>query len=128
MADASNNYVQWLESEAARLVAMERTDTETIRALLVLSCHSSPLARRFFADRLDSEALLSVSEGLVAPVIGEPLKRHCWLNGSTPETSAVKVALEPLRICCATGLTPTMAGATEMRTGALVHDWNSVVT
>ena len=72
MADASNNYgnysnydnyggyEQWLESEAARLVATGGTDTDTIRALLVLSCHSSPLARRFFADRLDSEALLGV--------------------------------------------------------------------
>ena len=60
MSDASNKYEQWLESEAARLVAMERTDTDTIRALLVLSCHSSPLARQFFADRLDSEALLGV--------------------------------------------------------------------
>ena len=75
-----------------------------------------------------SVAEVNVSEGCVAPMIGAPLKRHCWLNGSTPETLAVNVALEPLRTCCAAGLTLAMAGAIEMRTGALVHDWNAVVT
>ena len=66
MSDASNNYgnygnyKQWLESEAARLVATGRADTETVRDLLILSCHSSPLARRFFKDRLNSEELLNV--------------------------------------------------------------------
>lgn len=66
MADASNNYgnygnyEQWLESEAARLVATGGADTDTVRGLLILSCHSSPLARRFFEDRLNSEELLKV--------------------------------------------------------------------
>lgn len=63
MADASNNYgnyEQWLESEAARLVATGGADTDTVRGLLILSCHSSPLARRFFKDRLNSEELLNV--------------------------------------------------------------------
>ena len=63
MATASE-YKQWRESEAARLLATGRTDTDTVRELLVLSCHSSPLARQFFEDRLESEELLNVLLGL----------------------------------------------------------------
>lgn len=64
MAEASSDYERWRESEAARLVGTGRADTDTVRELLVLACHSSPVARRFFEDRLDSEELLGVLLGL----------------------------------------------------------------
>lgn len=57
-------YEQWRESEAARLLATGRADTDTIRELLILSCHSSPLAEQFFEDRLGSEGLLCALLGL----------------------------------------------------------------
>jgi len=59
-----SDYERWRESEATRLVATGRLDTDTVRELLVLSCHSSPLARRFFEERLGTEELLVVLLGL----------------------------------------------------------------
>jgi hypothetical protein len=61
---APGDYERWRESEAARLIDTGRADTDSVRELLILSCHSSPLARRFFEDRLGSEPLLSVLLGL----------------------------------------------------------------
>ena len=58
--ETPDNYTQWREAEAARLAMLGRIDTETVRGLLILSCHSSPLAHRFFEERLDNEELLSV--------------------------------------------------------------------
>jgi hypothetical protein len=66
VADSPSDRGRWQESEAARLVATGRTDTDTVRGLLILACRSSPLARRFFEDRLGSEELLSVLLGLAA--------------------------------------------------------------
>src|SRR5262245_6567165 len=53
-------YERWRESEAARLIATGCSDTDTVRELLILSCHSSPLAEQFFESRLSSEELLEV--------------------------------------------------------------------
>ena len=64
MAEAPSDYERWRESEARRLIGTGRADTDTVRELLVLSCHSSPLAEQFFEDRLGSEALLGVLLGL----------------------------------------------------------------
>jgi hypothetical protein len=63
MADRGE-YERWRESEAERLIASGRVDTDTVRELLILTCHSSPLARQFFKDRLGNEATLSVLLGL----------------------------------------------------------------
>ena len=64
MAESFGDYERWREAEAARLVATGRADTDTVRELLVLSCHSSPAARQFFETRLNSEELLGVLLGL----------------------------------------------------------------
>ncbi len=64
MLGPPSGYEQWRESEAARLIATGRADTDTVRELLILACHASPLARRFFEDRLDSKAMLGVLVGL----------------------------------------------------------------
>ena len=64
MAESLSDYERWRESEAARLIDTGRADTDTVRELLILSCHSSPLAERFFEDRLGSEPLLDVLLGL----------------------------------------------------------------
>jgi hypothetical protein len=60
MAEAPDDYERWRESEAARLIASGRADTDTVRELLILYCHSSPLAHQFFEERLGSEGLLKV--------------------------------------------------------------------
>src|SRR5438270_135269 len=64
MAEPTGNYEQWRESEAGRVLATGRTDTDIVRELLILSCHSSPLARRYFEERLGNEVLLGVLLGL----------------------------------------------------------------
>jgi hypothetical protein len=45
-------------------VASGSIDTDTVRELLILSCHSSPLAQQFFEAHLNSEELLAVLLGL----------------------------------------------------------------
>lgn len=52
------------ESKAAQLVATGSTGADTVQELLILSCHSSPLANRFFEDRLGNEGLLKTLLGL----------------------------------------------------------------
>lgn len=64
MIGEANNYERWRESEAAHLVANGQVDTDTVRELLILSCHSSPVANQFFESRLGSEELLIVLLGL----------------------------------------------------------------
>jgi hypothetical protein len=64
VAELLSDYEQRGESEAARLVALGRVDADTVRELLILSCHSSPLAEQFFEGRLGSEQLLRVLLGL----------------------------------------------------------------
>jgi hypothetical protein len=63
VVEAPGNYER-REAETARLVATGRTDADTLRELLILACHSSPQARRFFEARLGSEELLGVLLGL----------------------------------------------------------------
>ena len=53
MARATSDYERWREAEAARLVASGRIDTDAVRELLVLACHSSPVAQQFFEGRQD---------------------------------------------------------------------------
>ncbi len=55
-----DDYSQWRESEAARLINSGRSDRDTVRELLVLSCHSSPLAAGFFAARTEDATLLDM--------------------------------------------------------------------
>jgi hypothetical protein len=57
-------YERWREAEAARLIATGRVDTDTVRELLILSCHSSSLAKQFFESRLGEDGLLKVLLGL----------------------------------------------------------------
>ena len=64
MAESRGNYEPWRESEVARLIDTGHADTDTVRKLLIMSCHSSPLARRYFEDRLDCKTLLGVLLGL----------------------------------------------------------------
>ena len=64
MAEALSDYERWRETEAARLVGTGRADADTVRELLILACHSSPAARRFFEERLGSGELLGVLLGL----------------------------------------------------------------
>lgn len=61
-----SDYERWRESEVARLLATDRLDADSVRELLIFSCHSSPLAERFFEDRLENEELLIVLLGLAA--------------------------------------------------------------
>jgi hypothetical protein len=58
------DYKRWRETEAARLIATGCADTNTIRELLILSCHSSLLAEQFFESRLGNAELLRVLLGL----------------------------------------------------------------
>lgn len=60
MAESPADYDCWRETEAARLVATGRMDTDSVRQLLILECHSSPLARQFFEDRLSNGELLNI--------------------------------------------------------------------
>jgi hypothetical protein len=62
--DSTSDYERWRESEAARLITSGRVDTDTVRELLILSCHSSPLAQQYFESRLGEEELLDVLLGL----------------------------------------------------------------
>jgi hypothetical protein len=64
VVESPGDYERCREREAARLVASARVDTETVRELLVLSCHSSPLADQFFETHQSSEELLDVLLGL----------------------------------------------------------------
>jgi hypothetical protein len=48
----------WWEMEAVKLIEHGRTDVDTVRELLILACHSSPIAKSYFAERLNHEALL----------------------------------------------------------------------
>jgi hypothetical protein len=59
-----SDYDQWREGEATRLVASGAVDTNTVRELLVLACHSSPVAGAFFTERLDDAQLLTVLLGI----------------------------------------------------------------
>src|SRR5262245_780603 len=60
----TTDYERGHEAEFARLSATTRMDADTVRELLILSCHSFPQARRFFEDRLESEMLLGVLLGV----------------------------------------------------------------
>jgi hypothetical protein len=64
VGETPSDYERWRESEAARLIATGRAETDIVRELLILSCHSSLLACQFFEDRLGSEELLGVLLGL----------------------------------------------------------------
>ena len=55
-----STYEQWRETEAGRLLATGLNDRDTIRQLLILACHSSLLARGFFADHTSDAALLDM--------------------------------------------------------------------
>jgi hypothetical protein len=60
VADSPPHFERRVAAEAAQLLATNRIDADTVRELLILDCHSSPLARRFFEDGLESEELLTV--------------------------------------------------------------------
>lgn len=62
--EAASECERWRESEVARLIATGRSDTDIVRELLILSCHSSQPANQFFEERLANEALLAVLLGL----------------------------------------------------------------
>jgi hypothetical protein len=66
VTEMPSDYERWRESEVARLLATGRLDADSVRELLIFSCHSSPLAEQFFEDRLENEELLSVLLGLAA--------------------------------------------------------------
>ena len=64
MTETLNDYERWGETEAVRLIDTYRGEIDAVRELLIHSCHSSPLAERFFKERLGSEQLLGVLLGL----------------------------------------------------------------
>jgi hypothetical protein len=59
-----SDYERRWEAEAARLVASGDIDTDTVRELLILSCHSSQIADAYFTTRLDHQQLLTTLLGL----------------------------------------------------------------
>ncbi len=91
---APSDYEWWRETEAARLIATGLADTDTVRELLILSCHSSPLAERFFEDRLDSAELLGVLLGLaVEDYSGDAqMTASYWLSRFPPDMLAPHAA------------------------------------
>ena len=60
MAESQSDFERRLEAQVAALVATEKFDIETVRELLILDCHSSPTARRFFENHIDNQEILAV--------------------------------------------------------------------
>lgn len=95
MAGATNDYEKWRETEAARLVASGSVDTDTMRELLILSCHSSPLAKQFFEAHLNSEELLAVLLGLaVEDYSGDAQMTASYWVSRFPSSLLARHALE----------------------------------
>jgi hypothetical protein len=64
MSDSTSEYVLRRESEAARIIASNQCGVDSVRELLVLECHSSPLAKQYFEERLNVEAMLRTLLGI----------------------------------------------------------------
>jgi hypothetical protein len=60
VAESQSDFERRLEAQAAVLVATKGFDIETVRELLILECHSSPTARRFFENHIDNREILAV--------------------------------------------------------------------
>jgi hypothetical protein len=93
VANRSDDYERWREAEASRLIASGCQDTETVRDLLILSCHSSPLAHRFFEDRLGSAELLRVLLALsVEDYSGDAqMTASYWVSQFPPDMLAAHI-------------------------------------
>ena len=76
------DYERWRETEAARLMATGCADTDTVRELLILSCHSSPLAEQFFESQLGNAELLRVLLGLAVDDYScdAQMTASCWVS------------------------------------------------
>ncbi len=93
--EPKGDYSAWRESKAAEWLATGRSDTDTVRELLILACHSSPLACRFFEDRLDSEGLLKTMLGLaVEDYSGDAqMTASYWVSRFPPRMLAPHIAV-----------------------------------
>jgi hypothetical protein len=60
MGTGESSYDEYRELQVAALVARGQVDRDTVRELLVWSCHSSPAADDFFKRHLGDEALLDL--------------------------------------------------------------------
>lgn len=85
--EPSDNYGRWCSAEVARLLGTAKIDTETVRELLIFSCHSTPPADQFFADRLGDQHLLQILLNLaIEDYSGDAqMSASYWISQFAPE-------------------------------------------